>query len=55
MQEANAVVNLNARGLKQTMRVLGAFGPIRKTGFFNVLLLTAADIPKMMESLKERC
>jgi tRNA(Ser,Leu) C12 N-acetylase TAN1 len=53
MKEANAVVNLNARGLKQAIRVLGVFGPIRKTGFFNVLLLQADDIPEMLESLKE--
>jgi tRNA(Ser,Leu) C12 N-acetylase TAN1 len=52
MKEANAVVNLNARGLKQAIGVLGAFGPIRKTGFFNVLLLKADDIPVMLESLK---
>jgi tRNA(Ser,Leu) C12 N-acetylase TAN1 len=52
MKEANAVVNLNARGLKQAIGVLGAFGPIRKTGFFNVLLLKVDDIPGMLESLK---
>jgi tRNA(Ser,Leu) C12 N-acetylase TAN1 len=53
MMEANAVVNLNARGLKQAIGVLGAFGPIRKTGFFNVLLLKASDVPAMLESLRE--
>ncbi|MEJ2697467.1 MAG: THUMP domain-containing protein [Candidatus Sulfobium sp.] len=53
MKDANAVVNLNARGLKQAVRVLGVFGPIRKTGFFNVLLLKADDVPGMLESLKE--
>ncbi|MEJ2684997.1 MAG: hypothetical protein P8Z71_11455 [Candidatus Sulfobium sp.] len=53
MKAANAVVNLNARGLKQAIRVMGAFGPIRKTGFFNVLLMEAKDVPGMLEDLKE--
>jgi tRNA(Ser,Leu) C12 N-acetylase TAN1 len=52
MKEANAVINLNARGLKQALGVLGTFGPIRKTGFFNVLLLRADNVPMMLESLK---
>ncbi len=54
MNDANTVVNLNARGLRQAVRILGAFGPIRKTGFFNVLLFKADDVAKMMDSLKER-
>lgn len=52
MKDANAVVNLNGRGLRQAIGVLGVFGPVRKTGFFNVLLLKASDIQDMLESLK---
>ncbi len=53
MKEANVVVNLNARGLRQAVSVLGGFGPIRKTGFFNVLLLKADNVAAMLESLKQ--
>jgi tRNA(Ser,Leu) C12 N-acetylase TAN1 len=53
VKEANAVINLNARGLKQAIGVLGVFGPIRKTVFFNVLLMKADDVPAMLQSLKE--
>ena len=53
MKEANAVVNLNSRGLKQAIGILGVFGPIRRTGFFNILFLRADDIPSMLESLRK--
>lgn len=54
MQEWNAVINVHERGFRQAFAVLGEFGLVRKTEFFNVLLLHADDIPAMLEELRKR-
>lgn len=53
MQEWNVVINVNEWGFKEAFRKLGCFGPIRKTGFFNVLFLRVDDIHRMLETLRE--
>ena len=55
MQEWNVVINLNERVLlRQAYRKLEIFGPIRKTGFFNVLLMKVDDLPGMLETMQRK-
>ncbi len=53
MQEWNAVINVNERGLKDAFAVLGRFGFLKKTGFRNVLLMNARDVRSMLAELRE--
>jgi tRNA(Ser,Leu) C12 N-acetylase TAN1 len=52
MQEWNVVINLNERARRQAYGKLAIFGPIRKTGFFNVLLMKVDDLPGMLETMR---
>ncbi|MGE5301563.1 MAG: hypothetical protein ACM3MB_11500 [Acidobacteriota bacterium] len=52
MQEWNVVVNLNERGTLQAYKKLGTFGTIRRTGFFNVVVMKVEDLPGMLEALR---
>ncbi len=52
MQEWNVVINLNEQSQRQAYRKLAIFGPIRKTGFFNVLLMRADDLSGMLETMR---
>jgi tRNA(Ser,Leu) C12 N-acetylase TAN1 len=54
MQEWNAVINVNESGFKRAFVVLGEFGHVRKTDFFNVLVIKADDIHQMLETLRNR-
>lgn len=54
MQEWNVVINLNERARRQDYKKLAAFGPIRKTGFFNVLLMKVDHLPEMLETVRRR-
>lgn len=49
MQEWNAVVSINESGMKAAYARLGAFGLLKKTGFFNVLLMKVDDPPWLLE------
>jgi tRNA(Ser,Leu) C12 N-acetylase TAN1 len=53
MQEWNVVINLNERGFRQAYKKLGPLGPMRKTGFFNVLLMKVDDPQGMLEIMRE--
>ena len=53
MQEWNVVLSVNKNGFKDAFRKLSRFGPIRKTGFFNVLFLRVYEITRMLETLRE--
>jgi len=53
MQEWNVVLSVNKNGFKDAFRKLSRFGPIRKTGFFNVLFLRVYEISRMLETLRE--
>lgn len=50
----NVVVSIRERGLRQAFEVLEGFGTLRKTGFFNVLVMEVSDIAGMLETLRER-
>ncbi len=53
MKEWNVVINLNERGARQAYKRLAIFGPIRKTGFFNVLLMKVDDLKGMLETMRQ--
>jgi tRNA(Ser,Leu) C12 N-acetylase TAN1 len=53
MREWNIVLSLNEHGFKDAFKKLGRFGPIRKTGFFNVLFMRVDDIHRMIETLRK--
>jgi tRNA(Ser,Leu) C12 N-acetylase TAN1 len=52
MQDWNVVINLHERGFKEAFVKLGRFGPVKKTGYFNVLSLKSDNIPEMLEDLR---
>ncbi len=53
MQEWNVVINLNERAARHAYRKLELFGRMRKTGFFNVLLMKVDDLPGMLETMRK--
>jgi tRNA(Ser,Leu) C12 N-acetylase TAN1 len=53
MKDWNAVVCINVRGLREAFSVLQQHGRLEKTGFFNVLALTARDVPAMLDELAD--
>lgn len=53
VQEWNVVVNLNEGARRQAYRRLEIFGPAKKTGFFNVLLMKVEDLPGMLETMRK--
>ena len=54
MQEWNAVISVRERGFRQAFDVFGEFGEVKRTEFFNILLLRARDIAQMLETLRLR-
>lgn len=54
MQGCDVVVIVKERGFKQARKVLGRFGRISRTHYFNVLFLKADDIHQFLEFLRER-
>ncbi len=54
MQEWNAVICVNEHGYKRAQDVFGDFGEVRRTEFFNVLVMRAEDLNAMLETLRER-
>jgi tRNA(Ser,Leu) C12 N-acetylase TAN1 len=54
MQEWNAVVSVNKNGFTRACDVFRHFGAVKRTEFFNVLLLRAEDPPGMLEALRAR-
>lgn len=53
MPDWNVVITVNTGGLPRSFRVLGEFGRVGKTDFFNVLVMKAAHVHHMLESLRE--
>jgi tRNA(Ser,Leu) C12 N-acetylase TAN1 len=51
--EWNVVINLNERTQRQAYKHLRPLGLIRKTGFFNVLLMKVDDLPGMLETMRQ--
>jgi tRNA(Ser,Leu) C12 N-acetylase TAN1 len=54
MQKWNAVITVHEHGFRKAIAVFGEFGEVRRTEFFNVLLLHAEDMQGMLEILRER-
>jgi tRNA(Ser,Leu) C12 N-acetylase TAN1 len=54
MSEWNVVVSVYDRGYKHARQILEEFGPVSRTDFYNVLTVQVADVPGMLEKLKER-
>jgi tRNA(Ser,Leu) C12 N-acetylase TAN1 len=54
MQDWNVVITVREGGFKRVFRILEEFGPISRTGYFNVLAMRANNIEAMMEHLRER-
>lgn len=54
MQEWNAVISVREHGFRQAFDVFGDFGEVKRTEFFNILLLRARDVALMLETLRER-
>ncbi len=54
MQEWNAVISVHEHGFRRAIDVFGDFGEVKRTEFFNVLLVRAEEVNRMLESLRER-
>jgi tRNA(Ser,Leu) C12 N-acetylase TAN1 len=54
MHEWNAVISVHEHGFRRAIDVFADFGAVKRTEFFNVLLIRAEDINRMLESLRER-
>ena len=54
MQEWNVVISVREHGFRQAFDVFGEFGEVKRTEFFNILLLRARDVARMLETLRER-
>ena len=54
MREQNVVVSVREGGFKRALSVLGDFGRVSRTEFYNVLTLSAEDVPLMLEDLRAR-
>jgi len=52
MKDWNVIINVNQKGFNQAIRILGDFGLIGKTEFFNVLIMKVDNIPDMLENLR---
>ncbi len=54
MQEWNAVVSVREHGFRQALEVFGAFGEVKRTDFYNIILLRAREVTHMLETLRGR-
>lgn len=54
MTEWNVIVSTYDRGYKNARQILQEFGPVSRTDFYNVLTVQVADVPGMLEKLRER-
>lgn len=54
MQDWNVIVTVRESGFKRAFRFFSEYGPLNKTGFFNVLTLRASNLDRMMDELREK-
>jgi tRNA(Ser,Leu) C12 N-acetylase TAN1 len=54
MQEWNAVITVYERGFEKACQILGDFGKVKRTDFFNTLVMKADDVEQMLETLRSR-
>ncbi len=53
MKDWNVVVNIHERRLKHAFNILERFGEVKKSEFFNVLVMKVHDVGEMMEGLRK--
>ena len=53
MKGWNAVITVREGGYSQACRLLERFGEVSKTGFFNTLVMRAADPHKLLDSVEQ--
>lgn len=53
MGEWNVVVSVRVGSYQSARRLLGSFGRVHRTPFYNVLALQVDDVPRFVESLRE--
>lgn len=53
MKEWNVVVTVHEDGYSQARKLLEQFGEVAKTGFFNILVMRAAEPDRLLGSLEE--
>jgi tRNA(Ser,Leu) C12 N-acetylase TAN1 len=54
MGDWNVVITVRDGGFARARRLLQQFGPVRRTGFYNVLLLRVDDVHHLLEELRQR-
>ena len=54
MHDWNAVITVREGGFAPACRLLGQFGTVRKTEFFNTLVMRAADPVQLLAELQEQ-
>jgi tRNA(Ser,Leu) C12 N-acetylase TAN1 len=54
MQEWNAVISVAEHGFGQAVKELSDFGSVKKTDFYNVLVMYTAEPARMLETLRQR-
>jgi len=52
MVDWNVVVTTQKDGYQRAMHLLGKYGVVNETDFYNVLTMWAEDIPRMMEEMR---
>ncbi|HWR90008.1 MAG TPA: hypothetical protein VN260_07095 [Dissulfurispiraceae bacterium] len=52
MFDWNVVITIHERCFSQVVRLFGKFGQIRRTEFFNVLVLRTGDVAGMLDTLR---
>ncbi len=53
MQDWNVVVTVREEGYNRARRLLGGFGQVDRTDFFNILVMRVADSRLLLEELRE--
>jgi tRNA(Ser,Leu) C12 N-acetylase TAN1 len=54
MQDWNVIITVQKGGFKRAINFFKAFGPVSKTGFYNVLVSKVTDVDHMMQALNKR-
>jgi tRNA(Ser,Leu) C12 N-acetylase TAN1 len=54
MQEWNVIISVNDKGFKRAFEVLPEYGTVKKTDFYNVLLMKVDDVPQFIDNLRNR-
>jgi tRNA(Ser,Leu) C12 N-acetylase TAN1 len=53
MHDWNVVVTVHEEGFNRARRLLGRFGPVDRTDFFNILVMRVTDHRLLLEELRE--